>query len=147
MWPDCPLWLTNLCLGPQKLSGVTECGENGGGEGCRVGECESISSSQRESHMGDTIGNVDIYQREEKSLRDSGGDPSSGDELREAIEGQIRAQTKNENSFIDSADIHRLSTVPGPMLSSGGSADSAIGPDLGGGRQACGDNKKPYGGC
>lgn len=44
---------------PQVLSGGTESGENGGGEGFRVGEHVSISGSYRRArethHMGDRI--------------------------------------------------------------------------------------------
>lgn len=47
-----------------------------------------MSSSQREIHLGDMLRNVDIYRREEESLRDSDGGPSRSDELREATEGQ-----------------------------------------------------------
>ena len=69
--------MTYHCLGPQGLSGETECGENEGSEGFRVGEYVSISCLQREDtethHMGDRIPEKKISGR---LSQDHDGDPA-----------------------------------------------------------------------
>lgn len=68
---------------PPGAARETECGENKVGAGFRVGECGSISGSQRGDreihHMGDRIRTGAISPREERSERlpqDSGGGPA-----------------------------------------------------------------------